>query len=97
MTRTMIFAVAAIFGTAFLFSTMAQAAQPICGDRAKLIKVLAERYKETLRSAGTDGAANRVEVFANTKTGTWSLVVSKITGEACIIAAGSNFSEATAT
>jgi len=97
MTRRMIFAVTAIFGTVFLFSTMTQAAQPICGDRAKLISVLAERYKETLHSTGRDGANNRVEVFANTKTGSWSLVVSKITGEACIVAAGSNFSEATTT
>ena len=76
------------FGIAvfFLAAQSAQAAQ--CGDRDVVVAHLADRFGEVRQSAGLADPQTLVEVFASEDTGTWTIIVTRAGGPACILAAG---------
>lgn len=59
-----------------------------CADRTQVIERLAERYGETLQSLGMHQNNGLVEIYASDSTGTWTILLSKPDGTACLIAAG---------
>jgi hypothetical protein len=59
-----------------------------CADRSKVIERLAERYGETLQSMGMHQNSGLVEIYASDATGTWTILLTKPDGTACLIAAG---------
>jgi hypothetical protein len=62
--------------------------QEACADRALVVKRLADRYGETLRSMGLNQSDGVVEVYSSEETGTWTILVSRPDGKSCLLAAG---------
>lgn len=68
-------------------------AQTQCGPRAEVLQALEEKYGETRQVYGiTTGGTALTEVFANTETGTWSILVTMPGGDSCLVADGGSFS-----
>jgi hypothetical protein len=67
-------------------------AQQQCGPRAQLVAKLAEQFGETQRTMGYVGPAPAItavmETYANDATGTWTILLAKPDGTACMIASG---------
>ena len=63
-------------------------AEPYCDTRGVIIEALAGRYGEGPVLAAIDAGGNLVEIVANVSTGTWTLIVTKPGGAACVIATG---------
>lgn len=59
-----------------------------CADRSKVIARLAERYGETLQSLGLNDDSSVLEVYASEDTGTWTILITRTDGMACLIASG---------
>jgi hypothetical protein len=59
-----------------------------CAQRAKVIERLAEKYGETLQSMGLNQDSGVLEVYASSDTGTWTILVTRPDGMACLLAAG---------
>lgn len=64
-----------------------QAAAP-CAARKDIVAKLAERYGETLQSIGLNRDNGLMEVYASEKTGSWTILLTKPDGLACLVASG---------
>lgn len=86
--------IALMFALAVMASLIAAPAhaQPVCGDRANLINVLAGKYKELPKAFGIAGQRNLVELFVS-KTGSWTMIVTQPLGPSCILATGQGWEE----
>lgn len=62
-----------------------------CIERATLMTRLAELYGESRQMVGLAGPDGIVEVFASPETGSWTLIVTRPDGIACLLAAGTAF------
>ncbi|NVJ92511.1 MAG: hypothetical protein HWE34_12675 [Methylocystaceae bacterium] len=62
-------------------------AQGLCGERVDIIDTLKERYHEVPISMGLAGTGGVVEIFASSR-GSWTILVTRPTGVACVISAG---------
>ncbi|MBR9863016.1 MAG: hypothetical protein GYB24_06195 [Rhodobacteraceae bacterium] len=82
---------ALVFGMAALAPPAAAAP---CGPRAELVTYLAEKYQEVRRGAGLSSATRVVELWSSTQTGSFSVLLSYPNGMACVLATGTNWSEA---
>lgn len=67
---------------------IAEAQTRTCADRTAVIERLAEKYGETLQSMGLHRNNGIVEVYASEQTGTWTILVTRPDGKACLLAAG---------
>lgn len=75
-------------GSVLVSSTVLALAQGArCMPDSQLVAVLADDYDEVVVGAGTAGPDRRVLLFANVRSGTWTMVV-LVDGSACVIAAG---------
>lgn len=64
-----------------------------CGPRDKLLSVLADKYGEGLTGHGIASNGRAATMFyTSKKTGSFSVVVVSLSGVACIVASGRNFS-----
>ena len=80
-----------MFRTAILatmLATPAAAQQAQCGDHAAIVAVLAEKYGETLQVVGIESAGAFIQFFANTETGTWTIIALSPASPACLVADG---------
>ncbi len=59
-----------------------------CAPRDKMVEQLSTRFSEVRQSIGMAGPAQVVETFADTETGSWTIIVTGATGLTCIVAAG---------
>jgi hypothetical protein len=64
-----------------------------CAARGEVVAKLAQRFGETLRSAGLQRADGLVEVYASEETGTWTILVTRPDGMSCLLAAGELWEE----
>lgn len=79
----------AVAATLFAVTPNAEAeTRQACADRAKVIERLSEKYGETLQSMGLQRNSGLVEIYASPETGTWTILVSRPDGKACLLAAG---------
>jgi hypothetical protein len=62
-----------------------------CGPRDRIVEQLADKHGETRRAVGLQQNMQVMETFANTETGSWTIIVSMPTGVACLVAAGEAF------
>ncbi len=62
-----------------------------CAPHASVVMQLAEKYGEMRQSIGLAQNNQLVEVFASLQTGSWTIIVTRPTGIACMVAAGENF------
>ena len=63
------------------------AAQMVCGERSVMVAVLASNYGEVPVSMGLASNGAVIEVFA-APAGTWTIVMIRPNGLACVVAAG---------
>ncbi len=78
--------------TAALRSALAENVPPRpCAERAKVIQRLAERYGETLQSLGLQENSTLLEVYASDATGTWTILITRPNGMACLVASGQSW------
>ena len=68
-------------------------AQANCAMRDSIIERLETRYGEALTGGGLRNEMQVVEVWASAKTGTWTVLVTRADGIACIMASGTNWHE----
>lgn len=73
------------------FSAPAQA-QSVCGPRAEIIKVLGNKYQEMPKAFGIAGQRNLAELFVS-KSGSWTMLMTKPEGVTCILATGQSWEE----
>ncbi len=67
-----------------------------CGQRGAVIQQLADKYSETLKVGGlqkVQGAQVLMEIWASPETGTFTVLLTKPDGAACIVAAGTDWFE----
>lgn len=76
-----------VFILAAAWSVAAQA-QQACAPRADIVAELQAKYGETRRGAGLQNRGSVTEVFASAETGTWTIIVTRPDGVACMMAAG---------
>jgi hypothetical protein len=76
---------AIVLVAATLLSSSANAGQ--CGPKQMVIEQLGDRYGEVTFASGVV-IGNSVKFFGNPQTGTWSMVVIRPDGLACVIAIG---------
>jgi hypothetical protein len=69
-------------------ATGASAQSRACADREQVVARLAEQYGETLQSVGMNNDNAVLEIYASEDTGTWTILVTRPDGVACLIAAG---------
>ena len=75
-------------GAGFALLSSAASAQSQCNDRAKVIDLLAQKYKEAPVASGVTNNGGLVEVLTDTKGGTWTIIVTTPQGVSCLVAAG---------
>ena len=77
-------------GLMFLAPRLAHA-QTACGDHAKMVKALGDKFSETRRVIAVSNN-NFVEIFA-AKSGTWTVLSSSPQGVTCIVASGESWED----
>lgn len=66
---------------------------PQCAPHDRVIALLSGKYGEDRRSAGLAGAEGQaiMEIHANEETGTWTIIIIRPDGIACLVISGSHF------
>ena len=85
------FALITGFAAFLAFSRPAPAQGRNCAPRASLITQLNERYGESLQNQGLTQTGRMFEMFADTQSGSWTLLISLPSGLSCIAAVGRSF------
>jgi hypothetical protein len=86
-----LFKYSVIFASLLSLSTPAWAA-PVCSNHDSLVKVLVNRYKETLSQYGIAGQTKLVEIYVS-KSGTFTILATRADGISCIIATGDSWED----
>ena len=63
-----------------------------CANRADMVKVLSQRFREAPRAIGLANSSAIIEVFTS-KSGTWTILLTRPDGASCIVSAGDNWEE----
>jgi len=74
-----------------IYAIPTRANQATCAPRAQLIAFLSDRFKETQQIHAVDGKNRRIEIFSNTKNGSWTMIITDLNEFSCILAAGRGF------
>jgi hypothetical protein len=65
----------------------------LCHDHGELTKALLDRYHEVPVSIGLQTDGQLLQVFASAETGTWTILMTRPDGVACILSAGKHFEQ----
>jgi len=79
--------------SAILAPTSGAAQGANCAPRDVVVERLASKYGESRQSMGLGANNAVVEVFASTKTGSWTITVTTVHGLTCLVASGQAFEE----
>lgn len=71
-------------------------ARTVCAERESMISQLKKQFGESERGVGLSGAEALVEIWSSEKTGTWTIVMTRPNGIACVMASGQSWIEAPA-
>ena len=63
-----------------------------CGEHKSVVEKLATDYRESRKSVGLSATGDVVELFASA-AGTWSVVLTTVSGVSCLIMSGENWEE----
>ena len=63
-------------------------AAPACGDHTAITEALGLKWGEQKEHAGLMNGDTALEVYANPKTGTWTIIMVNAEGLACLVASG---------
>jgi hypothetical protein len=81
-------AIAALAAVTLPLSPPPAQAQPQCDQRAEVLKVLQQKYKEQPVALGVTHNGGLVEVLTTGNGTTWSIIVTTPQGMSCLVAAG---------
>jgi hypothetical protein len=70
----------------------ATAQQLPCGNRDDMVESLFSQYREQPRAMGIANHTAIIEVFTS-KTGTWTILLTRPDGASCIVSAGEDWEE----
>jgi hypothetical protein len=84
----LVFAAAAALAGALV--TNASAVEIQCAKHNQMVGLLSKKYSESPVAMGTVNDDRFMQLFVSRK-GSWTILVTKTDGEACIIAAGQNW------
>lgn len=76
--------------SAALAVSFAVPAWAFCAPESQIRTTLQEKYGETVQIQGV-GNNHLLQVYANTETGTWTIVVTSPDKRACVSASGQNY------
>lgn len=77
----------AALGAAMVLSLLPAQAQFVCGAHNELVMRLAQAFQEKRIGYGVSGRDAVIEVFVSA-SGTWTMLVTDVKGQSCIVAAG---------
>lgn len=83
-------ALAALFAAFVLAPASANAVVIQCASYQQMVGLLSKKYAENPVAMGTVNQDRFMELFVSA-AGSWTIVVTKTNGEACIVAAGQNW------
>lgn len=67
-------------------------AEPMCGERTKIVKELGTSYQEVGQARGLVSQARLLEVFVSPDK-SWTILISHPNGASCIMATGQDWEE----
>ena len=82
----------AVFAGSWTLPATAQQQQLACANRDEMVNTLSSRYREAPRAIGLASPSAIIEVFTS-KSGTWTILLTKPDGASCIVSAGDNWEE----
>lgn len=88
MTTRILLALTCFLGGMAALAPAASAQRASCANRDLIVERLESKYGESRQSAGLNQQNGMVEIFASTKTGTWTILVTMPNGMSCLMAAG---------
>ncbi len=62
-----------------------------CAPRQAIVEKLHAKYGETRQSMGLGQQNSIVEVYASTDTGSWTILLTRPDGVACLVASGEHY------
>ncbi|PKR56332.1 hypothetical protein [Thalassospira lohafexi] len=83
----------AVFAVLFLLPSAPIFAQPVCGDRSKVIASLSAKYAEEPVAFGVTKNGGVIEVLKAPDGQTWTILFTYPTGPSCIVASGEAWQE----
>ncbi len=86
----------AAVGAVMALPALPATAQVICGGHDDLVARLAAVFQEKRLGYGVAGQAALFEVFAS-PNGTWTILMTDVKGQSCILAAGEGWEDTLAT
>lgn len=87
-----VIAPALIFGLAAIAPPVLAEGWPVvCGKRADIVSALQKRHGESPIGVGLIGESRMMELWSSTKTGTWTLLITRTDGTACMMASGADW------
>lgn len=78
-----------------IFTPFAASAAPQCDERANVISVLSEKYKEHQSAVGVTMNGALLEIWESEGGETWSILVTTPGGLSCLVAAGESWQQVT--
>ena len=78
----------ALLAVAVILVSSAAVAQVPCGQRDKIVKWLAVKYKEAPIATGVSSQGSLIEVLSTHDGETWTVIVTSPDGNSCLIANG---------
>lgn len=81
----------ALLTVALVLPAASADAQSNCALRETVVGKLADRYGERQVGAGVQSSANMFEVWASEEKGTWTILMTRSDGVACIMASGTSW------
>jgi hypothetical protein len=81
---------------AFAAATPAFAVGVQCAKHDQMVGLLAKKFSESPVATGTVNDDRYMQLFVSSR-GTWTILVTKTDGQACIVAAGENWEKLPAT
>ena len=70
--------------------TSSRGAAVNCAEHSKIVEFLGSHYSETLLAVGLINEAAVLEVYASER-GSWTIVVTNVSGRSCVVFAGQNW------
>ena len=72
------------------FASSAFAVPVQCAKHQQMVGLLSQKYSENPVAMGTVNSDRYMQLFVS-RNGTWTILVTKTDGQACIVAAGNNW------
>lgn len=94
--KTSLLAAALVLATALSPLTRSATAQEVCVLRDAAVQHLEQRYDERVAGRGLASAGKTMVELLTSERGTWTIVVTNVEGQTCVLASGDAWSKVAA-